>query len=100
MLDAGTNDYTLTFNGTVSSPAAGGSVSVSVTTSITGNTANPYPSSGTFTISAGTASISVTINNNGASDPGAVTISLDGDGIPGPDPGYPQSFSWDALAAL
>ena len=93
VLDAGTNDYTLTFNGTVSSPAAGGSVSVSVTTSITGNTANPYPSSGAFTISAGTASIDVTINNNGASDGGAVTISLDADGISGPDPGYPQSFS-------
>jgi hypothetical protein len=100
VLDTGTNDYSLTFSGTVSSPAASGSVSASVTTPITGNTANTYPSGGALTISAGTASISVTINSNVASDPNAVTISLDADGIPGPDPGYPQDYSWDALAAL
>lgn len=98
--DTGTGDYTLTFNGTVSSPAAGGSVIVSVTAPLTGNTADAYPSSGALTISAGASSISVTINNNIASDPGAVTISLDADGTPGPDPGYPQDYSWDALAAL
>ncbi len=99
-LNEDTGDDTRSGSGTMDSVAAGGTVGVMTTAPIFSNTADAFPSAGTLSITADTAVTTVTINSNVAVDPMAVTISLDADGVPGPDPGFPQDFSWDALAAL
>jgi len=93
-----TGAYSIEFAGTVSSNAAGGTVSARTTTPISGNSADTYPSGGVIEISDGTAIATMTINNSIPDDPNAVTVAYDADGDGTPE--VTQNYSWDALKAM
>ena len=93
-----TGAYSIEFAGTLSSNAAGGTVSARTTTPISGNIADTYPSGGVIEISDGTAIATMTINSSVPDDPNAVTVAYDtdGDGTPEVTPDY----SWNALKSM
>ncbi len=98
MFNSDTGAYSIEFAGTVSSDAAGGTVSAKTTTPISGNIAETYPSGGAIEISDGTAIATMTINSSVPDDPNAVTVAYDADGDGTPE--VTQNYSWNDLKAM
>ena len=94
----GSASYEREYQATLSSTAAGGSVTARTLSPIVGDGGSPYPSAGIIEIRDGTAVVTVTILHSHPSNAEAVVIEFDSDADGLVD--ERQSYSWAALDAL
>lgn len=102
--NSGTTDtnlnYTYNYNVTLDTSVLPGSLKIETISTLQGVETDPFPSSGHLRLTANSTTPGVPSIIDVVFDNGMVTLTVDVDGTPGTDAGYPKTMTWNEFQTL